>query len=142
MLPLSNVSRLKGALMKERIKAKVSTNEGLQISIDQFTGSDSKGKGRENDAANDDPSNLDGKIRWMRVNENKWTTDAAVDWLGSNGWDEKNTLSEVVSQAGYAFLRLFYLCQSKRESTALTWLICPPTPTEHASPSTSISRTF
>lgn len=37
----------------------------------------------------------------MRVNENKWTTDEAVDWLCENGWEEKGSLAKLVASAGY-----------------------------------------
>lgn len=90
----------KGGLQQAKIKAKVNTVEGLQINIDPWMGIDSKGKGKQVDGEGFDPSNLDGKIRWMRVNENKWTTEEASDWLISNGWEEKASLTEVVATSG------------------------------------------
>lgn len=70
------------------------------MNIDPWLGVEAKGKGRQVDVGDSDPSDLDGKIRWMRVNENKWTTEEASDWLVDNGWEEKNTLTEVVAMAG------------------------------------------
>lgn len=97
--------RLKGGLQEAKIRAKAKTVEGLQINIDAYLGVDAKGKGRQSEGDNRDPSNLDGKIRWMRVNENKWTTEQAVEWLSENGWEEKNTLVEVVASSEYVQLR-------------------------------------
>lgn len=54
-----------------------------------------KGKKRARRDAEDDADDLDGKIRWLRVNEIKWNPEDAVEWLESNGWTEVASLSEL-----------------------------------------------
>lgn len=71
------------------------------MNVDPWLGIESKGKGKQAEGEDFDPANLDGKIRWMRVNENKWTTEEASDWLIDNGWEEKASLAQVVSTSGY-----------------------------------------
>jgi len=89
--------RLRANLQREKIRQSVSYNEGLQVPIDQYIGDDLKGKKKARQNAEDNPDDLDGKIRWLRVNEIKWTPDEAVVWLESNGWTEVASLSELAS---------------------------------------------
>ena len=97
----SSTARLKANLQREKLKQKVTSNEALQVSVEQYISLDIKGKKKaiRVDGAEDE-SSLEGMIRWLRVNENKWQTDNACTWLQENGWDEVDTLETVVSTGG------------------------------------------
>ena len=86
----------------------MSTDEGLQVDIQHYLTSDAKAKAEANgknrahatpddmEANNMETADLDGKIRWLRVNEIKWSIAQATTWLEQQGWTWKHTLSEVV----------------------------------------------
>jgi hypothetical protein len=92
---------LKANLQREKLKQKVTSSEALQVSVEQYIDLDIKGKKKATAVgqANDDGS-LEGKIRWLRVNENKWTTEDATGWLEENGWKEVGSLEDMIASGG------------------------------------------
>jgi hypothetical protein len=94
-------------LQREKIRAGVSVDEGLQVSIDKYTTERGEGKGKKRASEQDedleehDPDSLEGKIRWLRVNENKWTVDEAVSYLQANAYRELPSLESLVAKGGY-----------------------------------------
>lgn len=95
---------LRANLQREKIKRGVTVNEALQVDISPYLDSDIKGKGKGKDKKRtaeeeeeDDPDSLEGKIRWLRVNECKWSVSEAEKWLKQNGWTKRASLEEVVA---------------------------------------------
>ena len=94
---------LRANLQREKIKRGVTVNEALQVDISPYLDSDIKGKGKgkgkklaAKDEEDDDFDSLEGKIRWLRVNECKWSVSEAEKWLKQNGWVKRASLEEVV----------------------------------------------
>lgn len=105
-MTLSYVVRnsFRAGLQREKIRKAVTTDEGLQVDVQEYVRTDlhqasgdhagSKGKSKA------EKLGLDGKIRWLRINEASWNTTEAVDWLEQNGWKEVATLDELASTTG------------------------------------------
>lgn len=86
---------------REKIRLGLSLDEALQRSIDEYLVDDRKGKGKAVSSETLDPDSLDGKLRWMRVNELKWTTEEAVEWLLKENWGQCSSLEELAGAKGW-----------------------------------------
>lgn len=71
------------------------------MAIDEYITPDRKGKGRSDGDDEEDPDDLTGRFRWLRVNENKWTSSEATDWLVENGWQEEASLAALPRDSRY-----------------------------------------
>ena len=75
------------------------------MSIDKYTTERGEGQGKKRAREQDDPEeqvsdSLEGKIRWLRVNENKWTVNEAVSYLITNAYREVSSLESLVTKGG------------------------------------------
>ncbi|KAM0746281.1 S-adenosyl-L-methionine-dependent methyltransferase [Meredithblackwellia eburnea MCA 4105] len=86
---------------RERKRKKVSSNEGLQISLPEQVASSvegiGKGKKREMEEVEDEENRGGGgNVRWLRVNTLKWTVEAAVEWFENERWEMVDDLDALL----------------------------------------------
>ena len=96
--------RLSANKQREKIRLGVTSDEGLTSDISSLIRlNDRKGKSKaRTDDEDDDADEREGAVRWLRVNENKWTTQEATQWLQTNDWHQSHAANDVQALTGCA----------------------------------------
>ena len=96
--------RLSANKQREKIRLGVTSDEGLTSDISSLIRlNDRKGKSKaRTDDEDDDADEREGAVRWLRVNENKWTTQEATQWLEANDWHQRHAMNDSQTLTGCA----------------------------------------
>lgn len=98
--------RLSANKQREKMRLGVTSDEGLTSDISSLIRlNDRKGKSKARaDDENGDADEREGAVRWLRVNENKWTTQEATQWLQANDWQQSHATNDLQPLTGCALL--------------------------------------